>query len=342
MSALTIRDIAKICEVSTSTVSRAMNGDPGINKDTKARILQVIEEYNFVPNNSARNLKMIESETIGLLIKGVDNPFFQGMLRIFGEELKKESYSFIIQYVSEDQDEVNVAAELVKEKKLRGIIFLGGLTDNPGGKLNNIGIPYVRCTGATYVGDTSWGGTTISIDDEKESYNITDYLLNKGHTRIALISSRKSDISVGRLRQEGYERALKDHGVRVDRKLICYADESMEPYSVESGYAVMKRLIASKVDCTAVYAISDMVAFGVYKAIQEAGRRIPEDYSVIGFDGLALTQYFVPALTTMKQPGAEMVRASIRELMKAINEEPHEQQIIYRASMIERDSVRRL
>ena len=92
MSAVTIKDIAKICNVGISTVSRAINDDPGINKNTRERILKVIEEYHYVPNNSARNLKMSESNTIALLIKGIDNQFFQGMLKIYEEELKKIDY----------------------------------------------------------------------------------------------------------------------------------------------------------------------------------------------------------------------------------------------------------
>ena len=89
MANLTIKDIAKICGVGISTVSRAINDDPGINQETRKRILKVIKECNYVPNNSARNLKMTDSNTIALLIKGIDNQFFQGMLKIFEEELKK-------------------------------------------------------------------------------------------------------------------------------------------------------------------------------------------------------------------------------------------------------------
>ncbi len=91
---LTIKDIAKICGVGISTVSRAINDDPGINQNTRKRILKVIKEYNYVPNNSARNLKMTESNTIALLIKGIDNQFFQGMLKIFEEELKNMNIHF--------------------------------------------------------------------------------------------------------------------------------------------------------------------------------------------------------------------------------------------------------
>ena len=146
MSAITIKDIAKICNVGISTVSRAINDDPGINKNTRERILKVIEEYHYVPNNSARNLKMTESNTIALLIKGIDNQFFQGMLKIYEAELKKIEYSFLIHAIGEDQDDASVALELTKEKRLKGIIFLGGLMRYSKEKLSMLGIPYVLCT----------------------------------------------------------------------------------------------------------------------------------------------------------------------------------------------------
>lgn len=119
MSDITIRDIAKLCGVGVSTVSRAMNDHPDINPETKAKIMQVIEEHNYIPNNSARNLKRSESNTIALLMKGIDNPFFQGMFHIFEEMLSRKDYAFILQKVGFDEDEINVALELEKEKTKR-------------------------------------------------------------------------------------------------------------------------------------------------------------------------------------------------------------------------------
>ena len=132
MANLTIKDIAKICGVGISTVSRAINDDPGINQNTRKRILKVIKEYNYVPNNSARNLKMTESNTIALLIKG--------MLKIFEEELKKHEYTFLLHAVGEDQDDVSVAVQLAKEKRLKGLIFLGGQMDYLDTRLEEIGV----------------------------------------------------------------------------------------------------------------------------------------------------------------------------------------------------------
>lgn len=339
MAGLTIKDIAKICGVGISTVSRAMNDDPGINKDTRERILKVMEEYHYVPNNSARNLKMTESNTIALLIKGIDNQFFQGMLKIFEEELKKLEYTFLIHAVGEEQDDAEVAIELAKEKRLKGIIFLGGLMDYPEERLQMMNVPYVLCTVAVNMDAPKRNCSSVSIDDEKESYRVVDFLCKKGHKKIAILTGRESDFAIGRLRLEGYRKALKDNNIEFDPSLVAFMKNDIPEYSAANGYAVTKELIESGTEFTALYVISDVTAFGAYKAISEMGMKIPEDYSVVGFDGLEMTKYFVPSLTTMEQPCEELVRSSIKLLMEAINGDRENRQLIFDAKMIERDSV---
>lgn len=339
MAALTIKDIAKICNVGISTVSRAINDDPGINKNTRERILKVIEEYHYVPNNSARNLKMTESNTIALLIKGIDNQFFQGMLKMYEEELKKMEYSFLIHAVGEDQDDASIALELAKEKRLKGIIFLGGLMNYPEEKMNMIGIPYVLCTVAVNMGETKRNCISVSIDDEKESYRAVDYLCQKGHRRIAILTGRETDLAVGGLRLKGYKEALQDNGIECDANLVRYMKADLPEYSCAIGYQMTKELLESGLGFTAIYAISDLLAFGAYKAIFEAGKRIPEDYSVMGLDGLEITRYFNPSLTTMVQPCSKMVKQSIELLMEAIEGDTDKKQMIFDARLLERDSV---
>lgn len=339
MAGLTIKDIAKICGVGISTVSRAINNDPGINKDTKERILQVIEEYHYVPNNSARHLKMNDSNTIALLMKGIDNQFFQGMLKIFESELKKIEYSFLVHAVGEDQDDADVAVELAKEKRLKGIIFLGGLTEYPEDVLKRMGVPYVLCTVAVHKDEPRRNCSSVAIDDEKESYRAVEYLIKKGHRRIAIITGKEDDCSVGKIRLEGYQKALEDYGIPYDSSLVRYMREDIPEYTAANGYAVTKDLLDSGADFTALYTISDMTAFGAYKAISEAGKRIPDDYSVVGFDGLELTNYFVPTLTTIEQPYEDLVKSSIQLLMEQIEGNAMPRQLVLNAKLLEKDSV---
>ena len=125
MEEVTIKDIARICNVSVSTVSRAINKHPDINPDTLRQIQQVIEEYGYIPNNSARNLKRTESNTVAVLLKGITNPLFTSMVRIFETLLTRHKYNLLVRQVNYEEDELTVAQELVKEKRLKGVIFLG-------------------------------------------------------------------------------------------------------------------------------------------------------------------------------------------------------------------------
>lgn len=146
MDTITIKDIAKICGVGVATVSRALNNHPDINPETKERIMEVVEQYGFVPNNSARNLKIIDSKTIAVLVKGMTNPFFMKMIGVMEEEIQAKHYSLELRHVDEKTDEIEVAMELVKEKKLRGIILLGGFITHSIEKLKKIGVPFVLST----------------------------------------------------------------------------------------------------------------------------------------------------------------------------------------------------
>ncbi|MDD7267772.1 MAG: LacI family DNA-binding transcriptional regulator [Lachnospiraceae bacterium] len=340
MADLTIKDIAKLCGVGTSTVSRAMNNDSGIRPETRERIMRVVKEFHYIPNNSARNLKMTESNTIGLIVKGINNRFFQSMYQQFEEELSQKGYDFILKEIGNDQDLVHMAEEISKEKRLKGLIFLGGMMSNPDTLLQRLSIPYVLCTVALNASTTNCA--SVSIDDEAESRRITAHLCEQGHRRIAVLAGRRQDSAVGMLRIRGYEAALRDYGIEPDPKLIAYTPEEVQDYTAAGGFAAMQQMLESGADFTAVFAISDLMAFGAYKAIFNAGKRIPEDYSVVGFDGIELTQYMHPSLTTLGQPTAELASTSIRELIKVIEGDTDFGKIVLEGTLLVRDSVRRL
>lgn len=333
MSDITIRDIAKLCGVGVSTVSRAMNDHPDINPETKAKIMQVIEQHNYIPNNSARNLKRTESNTIALLMKGIDNPFFQGMFHMFEEMLNRKNYTFILQKVGFDEDEINVALELEKEKKLKGIIFLGGRIRESTRDFALLSVPYILCTVRQPQMPGERPAHFVAIDDVKESFKVVNYLCSLGHRRIAIITSLQEEKGVGSLRYEGYCRALKKNGIVLDPELVCYMKHDLASFSAENGYAVTQELLASGKEFTAVFAASDMTAIGACKAILESGSRIPQDYSVVGFDGLNLTHFYHPSITTIHQPMNEMVKAAVQMLFALMEGEPCEGGRIFEAQL---------
>lgn len=216
MKTITIKDIAKKCGVGVSTVSRAINNHPDISEETRNMIMEVIKESNFVPNKSARNLKLLDTKTIAVLIKGIDNPFFQNMIKVFEEEIQSRKYSFILHRVDTNQDEVEVALELIKEKRLKGIVFLGGNFARQGDKLKEIEVPFILSTIAMSDNVDKNLYSSVCVDDRKESEKAVKFLCDKGHKKIAVLAAGKSDQSISKLRIEGYRNALKSKGIDIN------------------------------------------------------------------------------------------------------------------------------
>lgn len=340
METITIKDIATMCGVGVSTVSRAINNHPDINEETKAMIMKVIKENNYIPNNSARNLKRTDSNTIAILIKGITNPFFSSMIKTFERKINEMRYSLILQHVDDRENEIDVAIELVKEKKLKGIVFLGGHFSHSDENLRGIKVPFVLSTiGVTQELDMTIC-SSVSVDDFKESYKMVDYLCKLGHKKIAIVTARVDDKSIGNLRLNGYINALRDNGIEVNSKLIRFMKDEIESYSIPNGYAVTKELLESGEDFTAVYAICDSFAIGACKAIFDAGKRIPEDYSVAGFDGLDIANYYNPSITTIKQPVEEMAEETINILFDNINNKTSPQHKTFKGELIIGESTR--
>lgn len=343
MESVNIKDIARICGVGVSTVSRAINNHPDINPETKSMIMDVIKENNYIPNNSARNLKRTDSKAIAVLIKGIGNPFFSKMIRVFEDEIQKKKYSFIMQRVDEKADEVDVALELIKEKKPRGIVFLGGYFSHSKEELSQISVPFVLSTIGMMESQEDFPAfSCVSVDDFAESRKMTDYLCRLGHRKILILTAAPDDESIGRLRLEGYKKGLEDNGIVFDPSLVVYSEECEECYTMDNGYQMMTRALQEKREFTAVYAISDSIAIGATKAVFDNGKRIPEDYSVAGYDGLDIAHYYNPTITTIRQPVEEMAKSTIKILFDVIKNQAQHQKKVFKAELVEGDSTREI
>lgn len=319
MDTFTIKDVARICGVGVSTVSRAINNHPDINPQTRERIMQVIEENGYIPNNSARNLKRTDSKTIAVLIRGIGNPFFQDMIRTIERITERRRYGFLLHQVDEENDEIEAALELEKEKKPCGIVFLGGTANHREDRVRQLKAPFVMCTMGLgpEVGKELY--SSVAIDDVKAGYEMTSYLFSRGHRRIAMVASWENDIAIGRMRLEGFCQAHRDHQIPLDPGLILYAEKGKDAYSMSSGYETASRFLKAGGQATAFLVLSDNTAFGVCKAVRDFGKRVPQDYSVASFDGIEMASYYNPALTTMVQPREQMAQEAMEILLNRID-----------------------
>lgn len=337
----TIKDIAKICGVGVSTVSRAINNHPDINPETKEKIMNIIKEYGYVPNNSARNLKRVDAKAIAVLVKGISNPFFSNMIKVIEEECKKKRYSMELSHIEADEDEVDAALKVVKEKRLRGIIFLGGLFSHSDEKLKKLNVPFVFSTAGSIPENISKNQySNIGVDDRKESARMVDYLIRLGHRNIAIVVAEAEEESIGKLRLEGYYDALQAHNIPVNPKLIYQTRDDIGHFSMENGYLTAKKLIESEEQFSAVYAVADALAIGAIRALLEAGLRVPDDVSVAGYDGIDVSGYISPSLTTIRQPVEEMAKDTVKLLFDIIAGRKDHQHITYEAELLERESTK--
>lgn len=349
MADITIKDIAKKCGVGVSTVSRALNNHPDINQETRDRIMEVIRETGFVPNNSARYLKRSETNSIALLVKGITNPFFTSIIQLMEESVESRGYTTILRHVGPMEDEVRVALGLIKEKRLKGIVFLGGNFTHEESALRQLGVPFVFAA----IGEdpeeaqsrsVSLAGSRVSyanvaVNDVQAGDDAVSYLIGKGHRKIGIIAEGLGIPSVGQLRFRGFRWALERAGIPYDKRSLAVVVDGTEHYTFENGYHAAQELLKEYPEMTAVFCISDVLAIGACRAILDAGKRIPEDISVIGFDGIALGNFFNPRITTMQQPFAEIAAESIRILFGMIEDKEQPADLMLSAQLIERESA---
>ena len=338
----TIKDIAQICGVGVSTVSRAINNHPDINPETKQKVMDTIREHGYIPNNSARNLKRIDAKSIAVLVKGMTNPVFSSMIKVIEAEIKRKKYAMVLNHVNQNEDEVDVALEVVKEKRVRGIIFLGGYFNHDEEKLEKLQVPFILSTvGAAPENVDNMQCSSLTVDDEKESYKMISHLIDRGHKRIAILCVEMDEKSVGYRRLLGYRKALRDHGIAVDERLIREMSGKQEAYTYENGYEVMRELLQEDQNFTAIFVISDIMAMGACRAIIDAGKRVPEDIAVAGFDGIAAGDYFIPRITTIRQPVEEIALTTIKLMFEILEgERKHLQQVFEGELMVKESTVK--
>lgn len=338
MANLTIKDISKMAGVGVSTVSRVLNNHPDVKEETREKVLRVIDEVNYVPNNSARNLKRNTSNNIGVLIKGIHNPFFSEMTKFIEEKIAEKGYSMILHYNNVNPNDFETAAEFIKEKRLKGLICLGGYFNNlTKSQLKDLDTPIVFTSIDSIKNVDNSLFSSVTIENKKAAFDAVNYICSLGHRNIGVITSCEKNTSVGRLRLEGYKEALIQNNIEYNKEF----SEKGE-YTFEAGFNAANKLLDKNLNITAIFASSDIMAIGASKAILMRGLRIPEDISIVGFDGIEYAKYFHPSITTIRQPVEDMGEKSVEILFNIIHGKSGHKHIVINTELIKRDSCRRL
>ena len=212
-------------------------------------------------------------------------------------------------------DEISAGATLVRSKRLKGLIFLGGRFDYSRAEGDAIGIPFVCCTNTNQFGDLDKSVySSVSIDDYAEGYKATKLLIDHGHTKIAVLLDSVRDHSISELRYAGYRQALVDAGIPLDEDLVL---ETVD-FTMSAAYARTLAALGERPDITAIFAVADSMAIAAMKALHNVGFGVPGACSVVAIDGIEISQYTIPTLTTLVQPQETLGEEAFKTLLDVI------------------------
>lgn len=331
--AITIKDIAKRANVSTATVSRVINNkSEGISPQTREQILAIIKEMNYQPNALARGLITRKTSTIGLILPDITNPFFPELVRGVEDSANKAGYSVFLCNSDDNVKKEKKYIQLMKEKKVDGIIFSSSATysEEHYDDLIRSDIPVVLIDRGTE--NTSYSG--VFLKNFEGAYLATKHLTDLNHKRIGCIAGPEA-IWNSSVRLEGYKQAIRDAGIPVDENLIAIGD-----YRMEGGFATAKRLLEEQ-RVSAIFACNDLMACGVYEAAQLLDLRIPVDLSVVGFDDIMLIKTLTPKLTTIRQSTYMMGKEAAKLLIQQVTKKGTKPKSVYvEPELIIRESTR--
>lgn len=300
----TLSDIAATTGVAAMTVSRVVNGTGYVSEETRRMVMKAVEEMNYRPNGVARSLKRQRTETVGLVLGDISNPYSTQIANAVRDALSARGFNLFI-CISEHSAKEDIAAfDSLVDHNVDGIIVATRSNEEGDERLKRIAnrnVPLV-VVGRDFRHEFV---DSITADNFNGGFEATRHLIDLGHKRIAFIgASYSSRHNLKRL--QGYLSALADHGLQVDERLITGRRETIDQvpgYSTEKiGYEGMKRLMSLPKRPTAVFARNDFTAVGAMTAIMEAGLTIPGDIAVVGFDDTPLALHTLPPLTTVRQP----------------------------------------
>lgn len=336
-SVMTIKEIAKEAGYGIGTVSRVLNNNPNVSERARNKVMEVVRAHDFQPNMYARNLKIQAIPGIAIIVRGIQNMLFCDLVEHLQMQIENNGMVCLVFYLDEDADEAAEARRICSGRRPSGIIFLGSNLDQHVSEIEKLGVPCLSVTetaGSYGIRNLS----SIGIDDVASGEAGIEYLVKKGHRQIGIIGGLPDAAGPSGRRFEGCMKAFLRHGIPFDRE----RQYAYSRFSMKGGYSAANELIDRFCGMTAVFSFADITAAGVIRAIYDRGLRVPYDISVIGFDGIELTSYMSPRLTTIYQDVPYMAEKGMELLLNCIRNQSEVEHEVVKFELIERESVRDL
>lgn len=275
--------------------------------------MDIVEEQGFQPNSNAKHLKQQSGNDIAVIVKGALNMLFAGLVEKIQSLLHNSNRDTSLYYIEEDANEIDFAEQICRERKPVGIIFLGGDISNFHNGFSAISVPCVLLTNTAE--DLNFENlSSFTTDDEKAAEQVIELLVKKGHRNIAFLGGNLNCSQITYRRLIGCKSACERLGISFDIDTQC------EPcrYELKSAYFATQKLLERYPEATVIFAVCDMVAMGAIRTLQDMGKRVPEDISVVGFDGIPMADYFVPRLTTIRQDTARLAELGVDAIIRGV------------------------
>lgn len=334
---MTIKDIAKECGCAIGTVSRVLNNHPDVSEKTREKVLSVVNKHNFVLNVNAKQLKAQERKNIVVIVKGTQSPLLTSLLEGIQHKLEPLTYTVEVVVLDENDNEAVNAVRIYFEQKPIGFVFLGGSPDKYPADMEKIKVPCVLISNAAENVNIS-NLSSIATDNTEASFFATQHLLNNGHTNIGIIGGNIDTSFVTKSRYDGFINAITQAKINFEYEKSYVFSK----YSFQGGFEAAEELIKKNPDITAIYAMSDVMAIGACRKLTDMGIKVPEQISLIGFDGIELSSFTSPRLTTILQLKDELVEQGISILLDNIERSGKTIHKLIKFEFVEGESVKKI
>lgn len=309
----TSHDVAKQAGVSVATVSRVLNDSPHVSPSVRRKVLRAVKALNFQPNRTAQRLRAKQSKVIGLIISDIQNPFFTSVVRGIEDTAYANGYSLVLCNSDEDFEKEKLYINVMRAEAVAGVIIASTLESNPLiSDLRNHKIPVVAVDRRI----KNQKIDSVFVANARGAFAAVSHLIELGHRKIGFVGLPWSCVP-GKERFEGYQRALREKGLAVSRRLVRIGD-AKQP----SGYTCTLELLKSQSSMTALFVANNLMTLGALDAIRARGLKIPDQISIVGFDDMPWAPLLQPPLTAVAQPTYELGRKAGELLLERL-QNPH-------------------
>lgn len=336
-----IKDVAKLANVSISTVSRVINNAPNLKPETRKAVEEAIRKLNYTPNRVAQNLGGKYFNSIGVLStrssnQAFGNPYFSIVVQSISQVCERYNHDIMLNFSSDEKGELEKCLSMINGKVVKGFILLSSRLNHVlVEKLLELDFPFV-VIGKVLDEELANKVYTVDTDNFKDSKEAVNYLIRLNHRRIGCVHAPLKYV-VSKERLDGYIEAHKENNLPINYALV--ADGG---YTVNDAYEATKKILSSPVRPTAIFATDDIKGFGVFKALNEAGLRIPDDVSLIGHNNYDIAELTQPPLTTIDVPIQQLGTIAAQVLFDLINGKQPSKRTILETKLIIRQSCRKI